>query len=35
MVSSEFALRGKITETIAKNTYRAFAGHKLLDPKAI
>lgn len=26
---------GRITETIAKNTYRAFARHRLLDPKAI
>jgi hypothetical protein len=26
---------GRITETIAKNTYRAFARHKLLDPKTI
>jgi len=26
---------GRITETIAKNTYRAFARHRLLDPKTI
>jgi hypothetical protein len=26
---------GRITETIARNTYRAFARHKLLDPKTI
>jgi hypothetical protein len=25
----------RITEIIAKNTYRAFARHRLLDPKAI